>query len=208
MTSSIAAIHVAKKQLGLDEDTYRAKLRLIVGKDSTKAMSEQERQRVLEVFRNEGFKPALKPRPDGRKKLTGKYAKKMQALWIAGWNLGVVRDRDDAALRKFICGRVPIDAAEWLRFADDAERCIEPLKIMLARDGGVDWSKSRFMSLHTQTDGYRIAAAQWRRLGNHGDLMAFARRHVSKDMTVALDDRDWIAVMNELGQQVRAKAGA
>lgn len=29
MTSSIAAIHVAKKSLGLDEDTYRAKLQNI-----------------------------------------------------------------------------------------------------------------------------------------------------------------------------------
>ena len=63
MTSSIAAIHVAKKQLGLDEDTYRAKLRLIVGKDSTKAMSEAERQKVLEALRKDGFKPASKPSP-------------------------------------------------------------------------------------------------------------------------------------------------
>ncbi len=53
MTSSIAAIHVAKKQLGLDDDTYRAKLTNITGKASVKDMTEAERQKVLTVFRNE-----------------------------------------------------------------------------------------------------------------------------------------------------------
>lgn len=209
MTSSIAAIHVAKKQLGLDEDTYRAKLRLIVNKTSTKDMTEDERQKVLQVFRNEGFKPALKPRPDGRKKLTGKYAGKLQALWIAGWNLGIFRERDDAALIAFVKRQTGLDAVQFLRFADDARKAIEALKAIIAREGKVDWSPSRFMPPHIQVDGYRIAAAQWRRLGNQGDLMAFARRQVGKAMPEALDDGDWIVVMNELGKRVRAlKAGA
>ncbi|MGF6156990.1 phage gp16-like protein [Ensifer sp. KUDG1] len=67
MTSSLAAIHVAKKKLGLDDDSYRAKLTHITGKSSTKDMTEQERQRVLAVFRNEGFQPVPSaPRPNGR----------------------------------------------------------------------------------------------------------------------------------------------
>lgn len=70
-----AAIHVAKKQLGLDDDTYRAKLEIITGKSSTKGMTDDERQAVLTVFRNEGFQPAPNaPRPNGRAKLTGRYA--------------------------------------------------------------------------------------------------------------------------------------
>ncbi len=87
MTSSTAAIHVAKRDLGLDEDTYRAKLTHITGKSSLKDMTEGERQKVLTVFRAEGFKPKSERRPDGRLKLSGKYAPKLQALWIAGWNL-------------------------------------------------------------------------------------------------------------------------
>ncbi len=36
MTSSIAAIHVAKKRLGLDDDTYRAKLANITARHPPK----------------------------------------------------------------------------------------------------------------------------------------------------------------------------
>ncbi len=99
MSSSLAAIHVAKKKLGLDDDTYRAKLTHITGKASTKDMTEQERQRVLAVFRNEGFQPAPSAsRPNGRAKLTGRFASKLQSLWIACYNLGIVANRDDAAV--------------------------------------------------------------------------------------------------------------
>lgn len=210
MTALHRTIHGGLRQLGIiDEEEKRALYQRVTGQPRLSLMSFKQEQAVVDELRRLGFKSASKPRPDGRKKLTGKFAKKMQALWIAGWNLGVVRDRDDDALRKFICGRVSIDAAEWLRFADDAERCIEPLKIMLARDGGVDWSKSRFMPAHTQVDGYRIAAAQWRLLGEREDLMVFARKTSMTAQIAEMSDRDWIIPMNILGERIRAqKVGA
>lgn len=212
MTSSISAIHVAKKQLGLDEDTYRAKLVNIVGKPSTKDMTEDERQKVLTVFRNEGFRPAAPSRrADGRAKLTGKFAGKLQALWIAGWNLGIFRERDDAALVNFVKRQTGLDAVQFLRFPEDARKAIEAIKAILARDGGVDWSLSRFMPSYTQVDGYRIASAQWRILGSNDALEKFwpaAQCIAGKPSTAMLDDRDWIVVMNELGKRIRAaKAG-
>ena len=99
MSRTIAAMHVAKKQLGLDDDSYRDALRQAVGKGSASEMTEAERQRVMEHFRSLGFKAASK---GGRKPLEGKFAAKLQALWIAGWNLGLVRDRDDRALIAFV----------------------------------------------------------------------------------------------------------
>ncbi len=62
-------------------------------------MTEAERAQVLAIFRNEGFKP-INRQPS--KALSGKYAKKLQALWIAGYNLGVFRDRRDSALLAFV----------------------------------------------------------------------------------------------------------
>lgn len=95
-----------QKKFSLDDDTYRAKLIRITGKQSAKDMTEDERQKVLTVFRNEGFAPASATRrADGRQKLTGKFAKKLQALWIVAWNLGIVRERDDAAFVAFVSRR-------------------------------------------------------------------------------------------------------
>lgn len=205
MSSSIAAIHVAKKQLGLDEDTYRAKLANITGKPSVKDMTEAERQKVLGVFRNEGFKPASK---GSRKGIEGKYAPKLQALWIAGYNLGLIRNKDDAALLAFVKRQTGIDHTRFLRYAEDGARAIEALKGWLERDGGVDWSKDRFLPDWTQVNGYRIARAQHAKLCL---LKAGTAQPLSQWLGLAgfaspalMTDSSWISAMNKLGALIRA----
>jgi phage gp16-like protein len=209
MSSSLAAIHVAKKQLGLDDDTYRAKLSNITGKTSTKDMSEDERQRVLTVFRNEGFAPAgAQRRQNGRQKLSGKFAKKLQALWIAGWNLGIIRDRDDAALVAFVKGRTGLDHVRFLHDAGDARRAIEALKGWMAREAGVDWTDSNDRQFFERADGYRIARAQWRLINPIGRVLfwkvvadVLKRDQDRRDLTTA----EWIKVMNHFGERIRAE---
>lgn len=208
MTSSLAAIHVAKKQLGLDEDTYRGKLRIITGKTSAKEMTEDERQRVLTVFRNDGFTTATgQRRPDGRQKLTGKFAKKLQALWIAGYNLGIVRDRDDAALIAFVKRQSGVDHVRFLHDAGDARRAIEALKGWMGREAGVDWSSSKATVRYMLSDGYRIARAQWRILNPKApnDFWPVVTDLLSRP-TLFRDpsDLDWISVMNHFGERIRA----
>lgn len=213
MNKSVAAIHVAKKHFGLDDDTYRAKLSHITGKSSARDMSEAERQKVLSVFRNEGFEPASGGRrPSGRAKLTGKYAKKLQALWIAGWNLGIINGRDDAALTKFVEGRTGIQAVRWLQYQDDANRAIEALKAWLARDGGVDWSHSQHLPDFKRSYGYKIARAQFRKMApdapEHDFWIVVTDVTDKIDGTREISDREWILVMNDFGQRLRAgKAG-
>lgn len=217
MTSSIAAIHVAKKQLGLDDDVYRAKLVNITGKDSTKDMTEAERQAVLTVLRNEGFEPkATARRPDGRQTLTGKYAKKLQALWIAAWNLGLVENRDDAALLAFVKRQTGIDHTRFLHHHDDASTAIEGLKAWMNRrarvgfgnTNGYDWLKP---------DGAKIAWAQWRNLNPTASLIVrkgfdeaiFTILGIGSVYLDALAPGQWQTVMNVLGERIRtAKAGA
>ncbi len=162
MSSSIAAIHVAKKHLGLDDDTYRAKLARITGKHSVKDMTEAEREKVLTVFRNEGFKPApAARRVDGRQKLTGKFAKKLQALWIAAWNLGIVRDRDDKALLAFVKRQTGLDHTRFLVYPDDANRAIEALKGWINREAGVPYGNANGYDW-LSADGANVAWAQWK----------------------------------------------
>lgn len=209
MTSSIAALHVAKKQLGLDDETYRAKLQRITGKSSAKDMSESERQSALAVFRNEGFQPAANSRrANGQTKLTGRFAKKLQALWIAAWNLGIVRERDDAALITFVKRQTGIDHTRWLRAGADANRAIEALKAWVAREGGVDWSVAPYDPEYARAPGFKIAWAQWLRLG--GNPHANSVRQFRQEATALagvpfedISDAGWRVVMNAFGERIR-----
>ncbi len=210
MSSFLALIHVAKKQLGLDEDTYRAKLTHITGKSSVEDMTEGERQKVLTVFRAEGFKPKSERRPDGRLKLSGKYAPKLQALWIAGWNLGIFENRDDAALEAFVKRQTGLDAVRFCRDAVDARKAIEALKAILARQGGVNWNSGTFLYAGDFPDLFRIAYAQHQiATAPTGHWLVF--RELLKKDKIATDftKAEWIEIMNILGQRIRAeKAGA
>lgn len=205
MSSSIVKIHVAKRELGLDDDTYRTKLANITGKSSVKDMTEAERLQVLEVFRSEGFKPKADRRPDGRLKLSGRFAGKLQALWIAGWNLGIFKNRDDAALEAFVKRQTGLDAVRFCGNAADARKAIEALKAILAREGGVDWTVYAAQPLHYSLDGFRIAFAQWNKLHPKKAADFWAEVTFINGNVVPASDRSWVVVMNELGKHIRAK---
>ena len=202
--SALAKLHIAKKQMGLDDDTWRDLLERETGKRSSKDMSDGERVRVLDVLKRQGFKPVSK---GSRKGLEGPYAAKLQALWIAGWNLGLVRNRDDAALLAFVKRQTGIDHTRFLRYNEDAAKAIEALKAWLARDGGVDWTNSRFLPDWTQANGYRIAKAQ------HAKLCRLDERTVQPfDQWLKLSGSggpalmmagDWMVAMNRLGRLIR-----
>lgn len=52
----IAIIHVAKKELGLDDDTYRDALFSVTGKRSAKDLNISELDKVIRDFEQKGFK--------------------------------------------------------------------------------------------------------------------------------------------------------
>lgn len=211
MSAATKAIHAGCRQLGIDEDGRRAIYLRVVGKDSQSTMTEEEKERVVAELRSLGFERRDARRPDGRLKLSGKYAPKLQALWIAGWNLDVVRNRDDAALEAFVRGRTGLEAVRFCHDSNDARKAIEALKAMLAR-AGVDWTIDNERAAYTQTDGYRIARAQAHLLEIHySDFWStvWGIAGVAGN-TFDLPRPQWIAVMNDLGKRVRAakKAGA
>ncbi len=64
-SSALAQIHIAKKQLGLDDDTYRAMLWGVARVRSSKDLDHAGRTAVLEHLKKCGFKsaPPKKPTP-------------------------------------------------------------------------------------------------------------------------------------------------
>ncbi|SMH42241.1 gp16 family protein [Mesorhizobium australicum] len=201
-----AAIHVAKKQLGLDEDTYRDLLGRVTGKRSAKDMSHAERQAVLDEMRRHGFKAGSN---GSRKRLEGRFAKKLQALWIAGWNLGVVRDRDDAALIAFVRRQTHIDHVRFLVDAAEARKAVEAIKAWLAREAGVDWGEGTDKPAWLREPGAQIAMAQWTILANAGvvDRSFYAFRAFVEERAFRplgqMKAGEWRGIMNTLGERVR-----
>ncbi len=204
--NALAAIHVARKQLGLDEETYRAVLVRVTGKDSAGAMDEAERRRVVDELRRQGFKPA-------KSALEGPFAKKLQALWIAAWNLGLVRDRRDAAMLAFVKRQTGIEHTRFLRETADARKAIEALKAWIARDAGVDWRFFKHAPEWRQKDGFRIAWAQYRILvpgatamGNSLQFGEEIGRITDREGLAEVTAPDWQKVMNTLGERIRKAA--
>jgi hypothetical protein len=150
-SSHLAKIHVLAKQAGLDDDTYRDTLERITGKRSAKLLTANEATAVIAHFSAGAPIEAAGQRGNGRKALVGPFAKKLQALWIAGWNLGLVHNRDDAALLAFVKRQTGLEHTRFLHDANDAASAIEALKGWLAREAGVEWS----------TRGTDMTMAEW-----------------------------------------------
>ncbi|GFK94442.1 hypothetical protein NNJEOMEG_02287 [Fundidesulfovibrio magnetotacticus] len=55
--SLLAKVHIAKKDLALDEDTYRAVLKRVTGHESARDCSLPELVRVVAEFRRKGWNP-------------------------------------------------------------------------------------------------------------------------------------------------------
>ncbi|WP_299494928.1 regulatory protein GemA [uncultured Shewanella sp.] len=107
----ITLINIAKQQLNIDEDVYRAMLKSCAGKDSLRAMSLSELEQVLTHFKQKGFKTSKKTgskqTAKGRLSPKGGKAKvaeinKIRAIWITMFKQNIVRDGSETALDSYV----------------------------------------------------------------------------------------------------------
>lgn len=123
----VRLIHVAKRDLGLDDETYRTLLTGCVKKNSTSAMTVPELERVMARMKQSGFK-VKRNRPladDGQ-------SKKIRALWLSLHEAGAVRNSSESALASYVLRQTGVAALQWLDPAQ-ASKVIESLKQWLAR---------------------------------------------------------------------------
>ncbi|EXL08201.1 hypothetical protein BG46_01345 [Brucella anthropi] len=210
--TAIAKINIGKQQLGLDEDTYRELLFRVTGKVSLRDMTDNEHQLVLADLQSKGFKPASKGAGKGtRKRLEGKFAPKLQALWIAGFNLGVVTNGSDEALIAFVKRQTGLDHIRFLHDPADGYKAVECLKRWLNRAAGVSWAKDLLVPDWANQPHGQIVLAQWNILtksdrtnGERVSETAWAIcGYDGKPMLNDLKPKEWQKVMNELGKRVR-----
>ncbi|EKN6166708.1 MULTISPECIES: gp16 family protein [Citrobacter] len=116
-------IHIAKNQLGLDDDTYRALLSSVVpGKTSCRDMSASELQQVIKAFEGKGFKSQPSRQSKRRMSKPSDISKKIRMVWKAMFADGFLRDGSDIALDHFVQrhtsqknGGKGVSSLEWLR---------------------------------------------------------------------------------------------
>lgn len=131
--SMLAKIHVAKKQLALDDDDYRQILLEKTQHLSSADCSEAELKLVLGRLEAIGFRALPKA---GASKPGAQYpmARKARALWISLYHLGAVHNPAEEALQAFACKQLKCERFEWAR-QSDGYKLIEALKDMAKRAG-------------------------------------------------------------------------
>ncbi|UWZ81418.1 regulatory protein GemA [Geoalkalibacter halelectricus] len=122
----LAKIHIAKKELGLDESAYRAILRERYHCDSAADLDSAQAADLVEHFRNKGWRPAS-------------FAQRglIHVLWHKLEASGAVRHPSEQALRSFVAHATGKDELRRLT-VHEASRVIERLKRWLERAGDED----------------------------------------------------------------------
>ena len=153
---------------------------------------------------------------------SGSATRKLRALWISAFHLGLIRDSSDGALAAWLRRQTNLDAETCLT-QDGIAHAIRPLEAWLARAAGVDWRPHLSFGRsgrvrEVRRPRARVLEAQWRilyrqgrvRIGSHAALGAYASRFAGlgrADSHLALSDAQADALIRHLGMCIR-KAGA
>lgn len=194
--STISAIYGARKQAGLDDDTARDLYERETGERSLRKMTPGQQVKVLQALRRNATRPVAA-------RLDGPYAKKLQALWISAWNLGIVHDRRDAALLSFVHRQTGIDHTRFLRDAADARRAVEALKKWIGRAANIDWSEPERDPLDAviEAQGVILKLGQADIDSTDLDVQAFFAWRRDE-----LSQPEKIAVTRQLGETIRGRS--
>jgi phage gp16-like protein len=195
----LAKVHLAKKDLRLDDDTYRDILERITGRRSSAECSVGELETLVAHFRAQGFVPKVvgggksgtAPVLDRRRAADHPVAKKARAMWISLHQLGVVENPSEQALEAFAKRQLGVERMQWMD-QGLGFKLVEALKAMAEREG---WSQDLAgveKKLQIRILKVRLAWAQAKRLGER--FSAAAMSDAGLDMAIALyAERIWEA---------------
>lgn len=211
-TSMIAAIHTLRPHAGLaDDDTYRDFLQRETGVRSAKELSVAQAPRFIEKLRElAGGGVAAKGAVAG---LDGPIGGKLRALWISGYNLGVIRDRSDKAMLSFLQKQTGVSHVRFLQEPGAGSGAVEGLKSWLGRTAKVEWPSESEDVIGAKR---AVLDAQWRRLIELGevkavgsavdpmlDLQHYAGKIVRQNRWETFSSADYTEVQKALGNKLR-----
>jgi len=124
----LAKIHIAKKNLGLDEETYREVLNSECGVRSAKFLTNDQALNVIRRFKNSGWVPKSKPKKYDDQKgdiysATPAQKRKIEVMWH-----DIYRGNSETKhLRQFLFNHFKVSDIRFLD-KDKAYQAIEALK--------------------------------------------------------------------------------
>ena len=144
-TQLIRLIHVARREAGIDDDTYREKLRAATGFTSCKDLNLRQLEDVYQAFKDAGFKrsfkrskTAIKPRSTEHQRTA--IISKIRAVWLEMHRHGFIKCGAAAALDQYVKrmtgtqnGGEGVARLDWLN-GELAGRVVESLKKWHARE--------------------------------------------------------------------------
>ncbi len=210
--SMIAKIHIAKKQLGMDEDDYRQILFDETDKDSLTQCSEAQLEAVIKRLQAKGFRPI--PKKGSKASAQHPMARKARALWISLHHLGAVHNPSELALEAFAKRQLGCDRLVWAR-QSDAYRLIEALKAMAVRHGWrqTDLEGRKLSVLVLQTHLCEVILAKLKEAGDVPadwtiDIAAWRLCGIETRRETAFSVEDYASLAAALGRKLRALGGS
>ncbi|OCC01743.1 hypothetical protein BA190_27670 [Labrys sp. WJW] len=205
--SAIARIHMLKSRAGLDDAAYRDLLQAATGQRSSKGLSPDQELRVIAQL--EGLSKGAPARSGSAQRATGDYAPKLQALWMALHDLGMVENRTDKAMMAFVERQTGLSHTRFLTDPVDSRKAIEALKKMAQR-AGAEWKPERVakdMGLtQLQADRWAILIAQAKILRDRG-ADATVQRIAFADINKPLSPEQLLERQILLGRHIRELIG-
>lgn len=135
----LAKVHVAKKQLGLDDDAYEGVLMRVAAVTSAKDCTVPQLRLVVADFERRGFTSTAK-KPGQPRRADHALARKARVMWISLAHLCAVREEPDAAIRAdkgleaFAKRQLKCTRFQWAD-QNQGEKLVEGLKKWAERHG-------------------------------------------------------------------------
>lgn len=130
----LAKVHIARQQLDMPQEEYRALLERVTGRSSAADLDDAALDRVLGEFKALGWKPTTNPAA-GKRISAKPHVRKIFALWGELARAHRLKEGSRAALVAFVERQTGVAHPDWLT-ATQANSVTEALKAMQQRRRG------------------------------------------------------------------------
>jgi len=127
----LSKIHIARQQLGMDDDIYRALLGRVAGVRSSKDLSSRQASAVLREFERLGFKPAPSPKAKGKPHNFNKLSGEIEVIEAQLADMGLPWSYADAIARQ----QFGVARVAWLRKPEQLKAVLAALHVEQEKRG-------------------------------------------------------------------------